>query len=367
VLLDGVNGASDVEFVADRVQALFREPMLLDSGREIFVTASIGIAMGGPHYEHPEELLRDADTAMYRAKALGKACHVVFEQRMRDHAVVRLNLETELRRALENNELKLVYQPVISLKDGALSGFEALLRWERSGGEMIPPSEFIPLAEETGVIVPLGIWVLGEACRQAALWQRQYHFDQPLTMSVNISPRQLMQPGIVDAVGQMLRKHSLAHGTLALEITESALAEDAATAMKVIKELKMLPVQLLLDDFGTGYSSLGHLHRFPVDTVKIDRSFLARDPLDPNGSNVLAAVVSLAQNLGKGVIVEGIETAEQVERLRKLRCPHAQGFYFSKLVGAIEAGAIIALANSTVATTQPPVAAEEAAPTQRVH
>jgi diguanylate cyclase (GGDEF)-like protein/PAS domain S-box-containing protein len=367
VLLDGVNGASDVEFVSDRVQALFREPMLLDSGREIFVTASIGIAMGGPHYEHPEELLRDADTAMYRAKALGKACHVVFEQRMRDHAVVRLNLETELRRALENNELKLVYQPVISLKDGALSGFEALLRWERSGGEMIPPSEFIPLAEETGVIVPLGIWVLGEACRQAALWQRQYNFDQPLTMSVNISPRQLMQPGIVDTVGQMLRKHSLAHGTLALEITESALAEDAATAMKVIKELKMLPVQLLLDDFGTGYSSLGHLHRFPVDTVKIDRSFLAKDPLDPNGSNVLAAVVSLAQNLGKGVIVEGIETAEQVERLRKLRCPHAQGFYFSKPVDAIEAGAIIALANSTVATTQPPVATEEAAPTQRVH
>jgi EAL domain-containing protein (putative c-di-GMP-specific phosphodiesterase class I) len=224
---------------------------------------------------------------------------------------------------------------------------------------MIPPSEFIPLAEETGVIVPLGIWVLGEACRQAALWQRQYHFDEPLTMSVNISPRQLMQPGIVEAVGQMMRKHSLAHGTLALEITESALAEDAATAMKVIKELKMLPVQLLLDDFGTGYSSLGHLHRFPVDTVKIDRSFLARDPLDPSGSNVLAAVVSLAQNLGKGVIVEGIETAEQVERLRKLRCPHAQGFYFSKPVDAIEAGAIIALASATAGRRPPLAGAEE--------
>ena len=353
ILLDGVNGPGDVEFVAERVQSLFREPMKVDSGREIFVTTSIGIAMGGSHYEHPEELLRDADTAMYRAKALGKACHVVFEQRMRDHAVVRLNLETELRRAIENDELKLVYQPVIALKNGALSGFEALLRWERAGGEMIPPSEFIPLAEETGVIVPLGIWVLGEACRQAALWQRQYHFDEPLTMSVNISPRQLMQPGIVEAVGQMLRKHSLAHGTLALEITESALAEDAATAMQVIKELKMLPVQLLLDDFGTGYSSLGHLHRFPVDTVKIDRSFLAKDPLDPSGSNVLAAVVSLAQNLGKGVIVEGIETAEQVERLRKLRCPHAQGFYFSKPVDAVEAGALIALANATTGRRPP--------------
>jgi diguanylate cyclase (GGDEF)-like protein/PAS domain S-box-containing protein len=347
ILLDGVNGVGDVEFVAERVQSLFREPMRLDSGREIFVTTSIGIAMGAAYYEYPEELLRDADTAMYRAKALGKACHVVFEQRMRDHAVVRLNLETELRRAIENDELKLVYQPVIALKNGSLAGFEALLRWERAGGEMIPPSEFIPLAEETGVIVPLGIWVLGEACRQASVWQRQYKFDPPLTMSVNISPRQLMQPGIVEAVGQMLRKYSLAHGTLALEITESALAEDAATAMRVIKELKMLPVQLLLDDFGTGYSSLGHLHRFPVDTVKIDRSFLAKDPLDPSGSNVLAAVVSLAQNLGKGVIVEGIETAEQVERLRKLRCPHAQGFYFSKPVAAVEAGALIALASAT--------------------
>ena len=164
-----------------------------------------------------------------------------------------------------------------------------------------------------------------------------------------------MQPGSVDAIGQMMRKHSLAHGTLALEITESALAEDAATAMKVIKELKMLPVQLLLDDFGTGYSSLGHLHRFPVDTVKIDRSFLAKDPLDPSGSNVLAAVVSLAQNLGKGVIVEGIETAEQLERLRKLRCPHAQGFYFSKPVDAAEATALIALAIST-AGHRPPFA-----------
>jgi diguanylate cyclase (GGDEF)-like protein/PAS domain S-box-containing protein len=368
ILLDGVNGRGDVEFVAERIQSLFREPMRLDSGREIFVTTSIGITMGDAHYEHPEELLRDADTAMYRAKALGKACHVVFEQRMRDHAVVRLNLETELRRAIENNELKLVYQPVISLKNGALSGFEALLRWERSSGELVPPAEFIPLAEETGVIVPLGIWVLGEACRQAALWQRQYHFDDPLTMSVNISPRQLMQPGIVDAVGQMMRKHSLAHGTLALEITESALAEDAATAMKVIKELKMLPVQLLLDDFGTGYSSLGHLHRFPVDTVKIDRSFLAKDPLDPSGSSVLAAVVSLAQNLGKGVIVEGIETAEQVERLRKLRCPHAQGFYFSKPVDAVEATALISLASTTTARRPPFAGADQTmAPAPRVH
>ena len=368
ILLDAVNGPGDAEFVGERVQSLFREPIKIDGGRDIFVTTSIGIAMGSAHYEYPEELLRDADTAMYRAKALGKACHVVFEQRMRDHAVVRLNLETELRRAIDNNELKLVYQPVIALKTGGLSGFEALLRWERPDGEMIPPSEFIPLAEETGVIVPLGIWVLGEACRQAAEWQRQYIFDEPLTMSVNISPRQLTQPGIVEAVAKALRKYSLAHGTLALEITESALAEDAATAMRVIKELKMLPVQLLLDDFGTGYSSLGHLHRFPVDTVKIDRSFLAKDPLDPSGSNVLAAVVSLAQNLGKGVIVEGIETAEQVERLRKLRCPHAQGFYFSKPIDAKDAGALIALASATAGRRPPlPGAAPRRPSAPRVH
>jgi diguanylate cyclase (GGDEF)-like protein/PAS domain S-box-containing protein len=367
ILLDGVNGPSDAEFVAERVQALFREPITIEEGREIFVTTSIGIAMGSPHYDYPEELLRDADTAMYRAKALGKACHVVFEQRMRDHAIVRLNLETELRRAIDHDELRLVYQPVISLKNGALAGFEALLRWHRPGGEMIPPSEFIPLAEETGVIVPLGIWVLSEACRQAAAWQRQFIFDEPLTMSVNISPRQLMQAGIVEAVAQMLRKHGLAQGTLALEITESALAEDAATAMRVIKELKRLPVQLLLDDFGTGYSSLGHLHRFPVDTVKIDRSFLAKDPLDPSGSNVLAAVVSLAQNLGKGVIVEGIETAEQVERLRKLRCPHAQGFYFSKPVDAVEAGALIALASASAQRRPPLPGATPTVPAPRVH
>jgi diguanylate cyclase (GGDEF)-like protein/PAS domain S-box-containing protein len=343
ILLDGINDTADVEFIADRIQALFREPVVLDDGREIFVTASIGVTMGSPQYEHPEELLRDSDTAMYRAKALGKACHVVFEQRMRDHAVVQLNLETELRRAVEHNELHLVFQPVVALISGALSGFEVLLRWQRTGGEFIPPSEFIPLAEETGIIVPLGSWVINEACRQAAEWQRQFPSEHPLTVSVNISPRQLMQSAIVETVAQALRRHSVEHGTLALEITESALAEDAATAMRVIKDLKTLGVQVLLDDFGTGYSSLGHLHRFPVDTVKIDRSFLTKDPADVAGSNLLSAVIALAQNLEKGVIVEGIETPEQVERLRRLECPHGQGYYFSRPVPVAEATALIEL------------------------
>jgi EAL domain-containing protein (putative c-di-GMP-specific phosphodiesterase class I) len=203
-------------------------------------------------------------TAMYRAKALGKACHVVFEQRMRDHAVVRLNLETELRARIENDELKLVYQPVIALKNGALTGFEALLRWERAGGEMIPPSEFIPLAEETGVIVPLGIWVLGEACRQAALWQRQYHFEEPLTMSVNISPRQLMQPGIVEAVGQMMRKTLAGPRNAGARNHRKRAGRRCGNRDARHQGAEDAPVQLLLDDFGTGYSSLGHLHRFPV-------------------------------------------------------------------------------------------------------
>jgi diguanylate cyclase (GGDEF)-like protein len=351
ILLDGVNGRGDVEFVAERIQSLFREPVKIDTGRDIFVTASIGIAFAPA--EGPDALIKRADLALYRAKAEGRGTFRFFEPDMDARIQARRALEVDLRRALTAGEFTLAYQPQINLASNQMIAMEALLRWTHAERGAVPPAEFIPLAEETGVIVPLGIWVLGEACRQAALWQRQYPFERPLTMSVNISPRQLMQPGIVDAIGQMMRKHSLAHGTLALEITESALAEDAATAMKVIKELKMLPVQLLLDDFGTGYSSLGHLHRFPVDTVKIDRSFLAKDPLDPSGSNVLAAVVSLAQNLGKGVIVEGIETAEQLERLRKLRCPHAQGFYFSKPVDAAEATALIALAISSAGHRPP--------------
>jgi diguanylate cyclase (GGDEF)-like protein/PAS domain S-box-containing protein len=367
ILFDGVNGPADVAFVAERIQWLFREPLRLDAGRELFVTTSIGIAMGAASYEHPEELLRDADTAMYRAKANGKACHVVFEPRMREQAVSRLRLDTELRRAVEHNELKLVYQPVIALDTGKVSGFEALLRWRRPDGEMIPPSEFIPLAEETGVIVPVGMWALGEACRQAALWQQEFHFDQPLTISVNISPRQLMQPGIVEAVKRLLRTHRLANGSLALEITESALAGDAATAMRVIEELKTLPVQLLLDDFGTGYSSLGHLHRFPVDTVKIDRSFLNMEAIGPGGANVLAAIVSLARNLGKGIIVEGIETSEHVERVRRLRCPHAQGYYFSKPMEVCDATALVALASASADAPSRPPHALRIADAIRVH
>ena len=368
ILFDGVNSLGDVELVAERIQWLFREPLRLEAVGEVFVTTSIGIAMGAPSYGHSEELLRDADTAMYRAKSSGKACHVIFEPRMRDQATSRLRLDTELRRAIEHNQLKLVYQPVVALETGRLSGFEALLRWQRADGEIVPPSEFIPLAEETGVIVPVGTWALEEACRQAAAWQRNFPFDQPPTMSVNISPRQLMQPGIVESVRRLLHAHGLAHGSLALEITESALAGDAATAMRVIEELKTMPIQVLLDDFGTGYSSLGHLHRFPVDTVKIDLSFLGTEAISPSGANVLAAVVSLARNLGKGVVVEGIETAEHVERVRRLRCPHAQGFYFSKPLNVREATALVALASATAGG---PARPDEAVPIEaaalRVH
>jgi len=367
ILFDGVNSPGDVAFVAERIQWLFREPLRLDMGREVFVTTSIGIAMGAPSYERPEELLRDADTAMYRAKASGKACHVIFEPHMRDQAMSRLRLDTELRRALEHNELRLVYQPVIALDTGRLAGFEALLRWQRPDGEIIPPSDFIPLAEETGVIVPVGMWALGEACRQAALWHREFHFDEPLTMSVNVSPRQLMQPDIVESVRQLLRVHRLAQGSLALEITESALADDATTAMRVIEELKTLPVQLMLDDFGTGYSSLGHLHRFPVDTVKIDRSFLNVESIGPTGVNVLAAIVSLARNLGKGIVVEGIETAEHVERVRRLRCTHAQGFYFSKPMDVCDATTLVALASASAGTAPRPVQTLRISDTIRVH
>ncbi len=371
ILLDDIAGVDDATFVAQRIQWALRDPFRI-GGEDIVVTASIGIAVGTSGYDRPEELLRDADTAMYRAKAHGKARHAIFEPSMRHRAVARLNLESDLRRAIEKREFTLHYQPIVSLSAGTLVGFEALLRWHRSDGQVVAPSEFIPLAEETGLIVPLGMWAIREACCQMAFWQQRYPAGTPLRVSVNLSPRQLLHPNLVDDVAQALDYSSLAPNSLVLEITENALPEDVDEGVRIVKQLKTVPIQLHLDDFGTGYSSLAHLHRFPIDALKIDRSFVTAEHAGAEGSPFVGTIVGLANRLGIDVIAEGVETAAQVNHLRHVKCDLAQGFYFSRPVAAEAAESLIALSRATRLDGLPLPRGEQAqrlpaAPSYQVH
>jgi len=275
-------------------------------------------------------LLRDADTAMYRAKSLGRACHEVFDRTMHLRAVELLHLETDLRRAIERQELQLYYQPIVSLTTGKIHGFEALIRWQHPERGLISPAEFIPVAEETGLIVPIGLWVLREACQQTQKWQKQFSDNFPLTISVNLSGKQFSQPDLIEQIEQILQATSLDARSLKLEITESVMMENAESAAKMLLKLKALGVQLHIDDFGTGYSSLSYLHRFPIDQLKIDCSFVKRMGVDDESAEIVRAIVTLAHNLGMHVTAEGVETAEQLMHLRTLECEYGQGYFFFK-------------------------------------
>lgn len=339
ILLDGIKDRGDAQRVAERVQELLAEPFHL-AGRELFVTASVGIKYSGSDDEQPEDLLRDADTAMYCAKTFGKAQYQVFDAKMHTSALSNLQLESDLRRAIDREEFCVNYQPIVSLQSGRISGFEALVRWHHPERGVILPSEFISFAEETGLILQIDRNVLRQACLQMRKWQETMPFTRRMKMSVNLSCKQFMQPMIVEQVLEILDETGLDPCSLKLEITESVMMERGEHAMSVLERLSRTGIELSLDDFGTGYSSLSYIHRFPVTTLKIDQSFIKRIGGEQN-EEIVRAVVALARNLGIEVVAEGIETVVQLDQLRALNCEKGQGFYFSNPVDAESATTLI--------------------------
>lgn len=328
IIVDHIKHVSDATQAAERIQEELGTPFTL-SGHEVFAAASIGIALNLNPADLPEDILRNADTAMYRAKDRGRACYELFEKGMHARAVELMRLETDLRRALGRDEFRLHYQPIISLETWRISGFEALLRWEHPEEGIISPLTFIPLAEETGLIIPIGQWVLREACRQARVWQDQFPSDPPLSISVNLSGKQFLQEDLIERIEEILVETGLQASSLEMEITESSIIENIDSATLILRQLKTLGIRLSLDDFGTGYSSLSYLHRFPIDTIKIDRSFVSRMN-SPKNSEIVRTIVTLAGNLGLRVIAEGVETREQIIQLTGLNCDLVQGYLLSK-------------------------------------
>jgi predicted signal transduction protein with EAL and GGDEF domain len=333
VLLNDIRDPSDAARAAERIQTAFSVPFELER-QQVFVTASIGIAASSSGYRSAIEMLSDADLAMYRAKAHGKARTEMFDQTLHEAAVTRLRLETDLRHAVQNDEFIVHYQPIVRLDTGCIVGFEALVRWERPGVGLIYPDGFIRIAEETGLIVPLGAWVLRQACSTMSEWQHEFPRPTPLTLSVNISPRQFEDAMLIDHVREVLDDIELAPSSLRLEITESVTIKDAERAVSVLHELQTLGVQISLDDFGTGYSSLSYLHRLPIDVLKIDRSFVTGLSIDHESRQIVATIVSLARHLGMKVVAEGTETVAHVEALRALGCDFGQGYVFAKAASA---------------------------------
>jgi len=340
ILLDDIKEINDPTRVAERIQEELRAPFLLGK-HELYATVSIGIASSGSSTDGPEHLLRDADTAMYRAKARGRARFEVFDKEMHARAMAVLELERDLRVALERDQFVLEYQPVVALEGSRVSGFEALVRWDHPGRGMVPPEEFVPVAEETGLIVPIGFWVLRTACKQMVTWLAQFPELEELFVSVNVAEKQLQQPDFVERVSQALREADLGPHRLKLEIAETVLMEDPDYMQALVSDLANLGVQVQIDDFGTGYSSLSYLNRFNIDTLKIDRSFVSRVSLVGEKSVVVQAVIKLARDLGIRVIAEGVETEEQSEHLKLLRCEEGQGFLYSKPVDGKEAAQIL--------------------------
>lgn len=328
ILLEDIKDIKEAIFVAERVQYEVSQPCTLD-GHDTFTTASIGIALYAPSYQHPADLLRDADTAMYRAKAAGKAQHVIFDSVMHAQVLNRMKLEADLRRGIERQEFFLLYQPIISLQEQRLAGFEALVRWKHPERGLVSPVEFIPLAEETGLIVPIGHWVMEEACRQVKEWQQAYSDSFPLQVSVNLSSRQFTQPNLIEQIKNVLDETAIDPKYLKLELTESAVMDNVEAAIKQLQEIRDLGIDLSIDDFGTGYSSLSYLHRFPLNTLKIDRSFVSQMNKKEN-LEIVRTIIALARSLGLEVIAEGVETLAQMQQLQELTCEYGQGYYFAK-------------------------------------
>lgn len=340
ILVEDIQDLNEATQVAERILEELSTPFYID-GQDIFTTVSIGIAFSGTGYGLPQELLRDADTAMYRAKSAGKACYQVFDTQMHVRATHLLKTETDLRRAIERNEFELYYQPIISLETGELVELEALIRWNHPERGLVPPLDFIPIAEETGLIMPIGKWVIEMACRQLKEWQSDGVAAETLLMSVNLSARQLSRVELTEQIREILAETKVAPRCLNLEITESAIMENSDVAESLLHGLKGIGVSLTTDDFGTGYSSLSYLHRFPIDRLKIDRSFVWGINSNPQNGEIVRTILMLARSLNMKVVAEGIEFPEQMRILQELECDFGQGFLFSKPVDHHAAAEIV--------------------------
>ncbi|HEV2912474.1 MAG TPA: EAL domain-containing protein [Pyrinomonadaceae bacterium] len=354
ILLEDLKGEDEAIQIADRIQKELSVPFSINK-REVFTTVSIGIALSSTGYANAEDILRDADTAMYRAKSQGKARHVVFDKEMHAHAIDLLQLETDIRRAIGYQEFDIAYQPIVALDDFKLKGFEALVRWRHPLRGLISPANFIPVAEEMGLIIKIDQWVLRKACIQMRQWQELFPSDPPLSISVNLSGKAFAQPDLIEQVKSVLEDTGIDPRGLKLEITESVVMENIETTTALLWKLRELGIRLSIDDFGTGYSSLSYLHRFPIDTLKIDRSFISRMIDNNENKEIVRTIVMLAKNLGMDVVAEGVETKEQLEHLRRLECENGQGYLFSKPMVMKAAEKIISdtYATKTAASTKP--------------
>lgn len=331
ILLDGIKSIQDATSIGERIQQKMRSPFELES-QNIFTSASIGIVLGSTEYSNPADLMRDADIAMYRAKDKGKARYTIFDQTMYDETLKLVELENSLRFALKRNELTMHYQPIISLDNNHLVGFEALIRWQHPERGAISPVEFIPIAEDTGLILDIGEWLLKEACQQLQTWRQQFASVpqiNSLKMSINLATQQLQEPEFIQKLDQILLETGLEGSSLRLEITESVLIEPEGTIQNTLRQIKNRNIKLSIDDFGTGYSSLSYLRRFPIDNLKIDRSFIQQMNFDSENFEIVRLIITLAKTLGMKTISEGVETALQLNQLKGLGCEFAQGYLFS--------------------------------------
>ncbi|MBR8838977.1 MAG: EAL domain-containing protein [Stigonema ocellatum SAG 48.90 = DSM 106950] len=329
ILIENIADINSATLVAERILEKLSIPFQL-SRYEVFISVSIGIALGNIDNNKSENMLWDAETAMYRAKALGKSRYHIFDIDMHQEALQLLQLENDLRRAVEREEFIIYYQPIVSLITGKITGFEALVRWQHPTRGMVFPTEFIPVAEETGLITAIDTWVLREACRQLRTWQIKNVTSEPLSISVNLSARLFSQPNLIQKIDNILEETQLHAQSLKLEITESAIMENSDSATRIIHELKKRPIQLCIDDFGTGYSSLSYLHNFPVNTLKIDKSFINLMQDNPKNGGLVPMIINIAYTMGMSVVAEGVETLDQLAWLRNLNCDFGQGYLFSK-------------------------------------
>ncbi|BCR03854.1 hypothetical protein DESUT3_09230 [Desulfuromonas versatilis] len=339
ILLQDIRGLDDAIHIAERIQKELPKPFTI-GGHEVFSTASIGISLHSAGHERPEQMLRDADLAMYHAKANGKARYEIYDARMHADTVTHMRVENDLRRAIERKEFQLYYQPILSLASNRITGFEALIRWQHPERGLMAPAEFISIAEETGLITPMGQWALREACSKLSQWQRHGLGSVPLTVNLNLSGKEFT-PALLQQIKELLQEMDIAPGTLRLEITESTIMGEPESSAFLLHQLKAMGIGLQIDDFGTGYSSLSYLHQFPIDALKIDRSFVSMMSIDRENLEIIKTIVNLAHNLGMDVIAEGVEKPEELRILKQLGCEYAQGFLISRPIEADSVATLI--------------------------
>jgi diguanylate cyclase (GGDEF)-like protein len=340
ILLDQIQNQAEALQVAQRLLAALQDPFHLGE-HTLFASASIGIAVGSEDHQNAADLLRDADLAMYSAKDSGRGCYAMFSQELHLRSIKLLQIESDLHRALDNQEFILYYQPIISLKTATLIGFEALIRWQHPTEGFISPVDFIPVAEETGFIIPLGMWILKEACQQLRAWHLAFPEQSALMMSVNLASKQLRDPGFIERLDLVIAEAGLEGGALKLELTESMLVDNIESVLQTLASIRARDIQISIDDFGTGYSSLSYLPRFPINTLKIDRSFVNQMTLDAENLEIVRAIATLAHSIGIDVVAEGIETTQQLELLQTLGCGFGQGYLFAKPLDSYSAGQFI--------------------------